>query len=83
MKKILVKVAQIFGDSLGYFENVFLSKNCVSTILETFGLHLIPTSGHNVLQYWTLAISRGNISENKKTGNCKKEKRTKSGKIKK
>ena len=34
-----------------------------------------------MLQYWTLAISRGNISENKKTGNCKKEKGPKAAKL--
>ena len=47
--KILSKVSQIFGDFLGYFENIILSKKCCAyyfgQLLKKIGLHVI-TSGH-------------------------------------
>ena len=49
-KKFLSKVAQIFGNLLGYSEkHYFVSKNCCgsfSPLLGKFGLLFIPRSGH-------------------------------------
>ena len=49
--------AQIFGDFLGYFVTLLLSKNCFSYLIGSFGqkieLLVIQTSGHTA--FYTLS----------------------------
>ena len=59
---IFHKIAQIFIDFLGYFENIPFKLKLLwllfRLLMETFGLIIIPTTGHTAPELIWLKLSR-------------------------